>query len=334
MRFFTIRTFYVLLFLLALLSCKKTDITEPVKIEGLAFGTAYHITYYNDNQKDFTKSIDSLFNLINNSMSTYINTSDISKINAGDTTVVVDDYFKEVFKKSSRIYEETDGSFDPTIGMLVNAWGFGPKKALKQLDTAKVEQLMKLVGFNKVTLENGKIKKLNDSIYFDFNAIAKGFAVDVAGRFLEAKHTENYLIEIGGEIRSRGINLSKNRPWKVGIENPNFDGTRSIEKVVELSNEAMASSGNYRKFKIDTITGEKYAHIINPKTGYPSRNNLLSVSVITNLDCADADAYATALMTMSLKNAKLFLENKNQLKVFIIYSDKNGEIKTFKTSNF
>ena len=328
------RIILLLVVFFVLSSCKDERTVESVKLEGLAFGTTFHITYFAANGNNFSNSIDSLFHTVNKSLSTYITNSDISRINNGDSTVVVDDYFIEVFKKSSVINKETEGVFDPTIGVLVNAWGFGPEKSLKNLDSAKVKQLLNLVGFNKVKLLKNKIIKANDSIYFDFNAIAKGYAVDVAGRFLEDQNINNYLIEIGGELRSRGQNIIKNKPWKVGIENPNFDGTRSIEKTVELNDEAMATSGNYRKFKIDSITGKKYAHIINSKTGYPAESNLLSVSVIAELDCADVDAYATAIMAMPLEKAKTFLENRIDLKGFIIYSDINGEVKTFSTSNF
>lgn len=327
-----INLFLLIFFVLS--SCKNNQVVEPVKLEGQAFGTTFHITYYDVNENSFSKSFDSLFYRINKSLSTYMPNSDISKINGGDTTVIVDDYFKEVFEKSLTIHRQTEGVFDPTIGILVNAWGFGPEKSLEELDSAKVNELLTLVGFDKVKLQNDKIIKINDHIYFDFNAIAKGYAVDLAGRFLESKNINNYLVEIGGELRSRGINEIKKKPWKIGIENPNFDGTRSIEKTVVLNNEAMATSGNYRKFKMDPITGKRYAHIINSKTGYPMQSNLLSVSVIGAIDCADVDAYATSIMAMSLENAKKFLENRKDLKAFIIYSDNNEGIKTFETSNF
>ena len=311
MRLFLLKSTILLLIFTGLLSCKEDKHSKNVKLEGLAFGTTYHVTYFDKKQRDVTKSIDSLFHLVNKSLSTYIFTSDISKINRGDTTVVVDDYFVEVYKKSLKIYKETNGVFDPTIGVLVNAWGFGPEKHKTKPGSIKIKQLLDLVGFNKVKLMNHKINKENDSIYFDFNAIAKGYAIDIAGRFLESKQIDNYLIEIGGEIRTRGVNKIKNKPWKMGIENP-----------------------NYRKYKVDTITGKKYAHIINPKTGYPAQNNLLSVTVIGELDCADVDAYATALMAMSLGDAQVFLENHQELKVFLIFSDAQGDLQTFMTSNF
>jgi len=334
MKFIYQRSIISLLFFISLHSCKENKPSEALQLEGLAFGTTFHITYFDEEQRDVSKSMDSLFYLINKSLSTYIPNSDISKINKGDSTIVVDSYFTEVYQKSLKIYKETHGVFDPTIGVLVNAWGFGPEKSLKQLDSFKIKQLLGLVGFDKVRLVNNKIRKEKDSVYFDFNAIAKGYAIDIAGRFLESKHIDNYLIEIGGEIRARGIHKTKNSFWKMGVENPNFDGSRSVKKVIELKNESTATSGSYRKFKLDTITGERYAHIIDPKTGYPAKNSLLSVTIIGNLDCADADGYATALMAMSLDNAQVFLEKHKELKAFLIFSDAQGNLQTFTTSNF
>jgi thiamine biosynthesis lipoprotein len=321
----------ILILILIVFSCKQSDNDKFTKLEGYAFGTSFHITYADD--KDYTKQIDSLFHLVNRSLSTYIPNSDISKINKGDRTIVVDTYFKEVFQKATKIYIETEGVFDPTIGVLVNAWGFGPNKTKINPDTVKVTELLKLVGFNKVELKEGKIIKGKDSIYFDFNAIAKGYAVDIAGRFLESKKIGNYLVEIGGEIRTRG-QKNDSTFWKAGIENPNFDGTRSIQKIVELKDESMATSGSYRKFKTDSITGKKYVHIINPKTGYPTQSNLLSVSIISDLDCADVDGYATALMAMPLDKAKQFLETHRELKGFLIYSNENENLQTYTTENF
>jgi thiamine biosynthesis lipoprotein len=265
-------------------------------------------------------------------MSTYHPNSDISKINRGDSTVLVDDFFVEVFEKSEKIHLETNGYFDPTIGIIVNAWGFGPNDQIKKLDSTIIKDMLVFVGFDNLKIENGLVEKKFVETYIDFNAIAKGYAVDVIGRFLETKNIDNYLVEIGGEIRARGVNLSKN-PWTIAIEKPNFDNTRSFQSVIELVDESIATSGNYRKFKIDTITGEKYAHTMDTKTGFPSKSNLLSASVISEKDCADVDAYATALMAMGLGKSINFLKNHPELKAFLIYTQDNGEIKYFNTSN-
>ena len=192
--------------------------------------------------------------------------------------------------------------------------------------------MLTFVGFKDVKIENGIVKKKYAETYLDFNAIAKGFAVDVLGRYLESINIDNYLVEIGGEIRAKGINNS-NKPWTVAIEKPNFDGSRSFQSVLDLLNESIATSGNYRKFKIDKLTGEKYAHTMDPKTGFPSKSNLLSASVIAKMDCADVDAYATALMSMGLVKSKKFLKKHPDLKAFLIYSDERGHIKTYSTDN-
>jgi len=329
-----LEVFVVVALLFIAFSCDKINDKHAIKLQGHAFGTTFHITYFDASERDFSKQIDSLFHLVNKSLSTYIPTSDISKINRGDSTIVVDDYFSEVYQKALTIYNETEGVFDPTIGVLVNAWGFGPNKTNAIPDSLKIKKLLHFVGFEKVQLLNKRITKAHDSIYFDFNAIAKGYAVDIASRYLESKNISNYLVEIGGEIRVRGVNKSKEAHWQMGIENPNFDGTRSIKKIVELKNESTATSGNYRKFKVDTLTGEKYAHILNAKTGFPAQNNLLSTTIIASSDCADVDGYATALMAMSFKEATSFLEKHPELKGLLIYSDTKGNLQTFSTSNF
>ena len=322
------KLFLFLSFFMLIACANKNDFK---KIEGQALGTTFHITYQEVTTIN-KKQIDSLIHLVNKSLSTYIPNSDISKINRGDRTVIIDDLFLEVFNKSDKIYKETKGAFDPTVGILVNAWGFGPEKEINNLNKQQIDSLLLFVGFDKLAVKNRKIYKEYPEIYLDFNANAKGYAVDVIGRFLELKNINNYLVEIGGEIRARGMS-SKGKPWKIAIEKPNFDGSRSFQTAIELNNESIATSGNYRKFKIDKKTGLKYAHTIDAKTGYPSKSNLLSASVISKLDCADVDAYATAFMAMGFEKSKLFLEKHSELKAFLIYSDEKGEINTFVTPN-
>ncbi len=322
----------LLLLLFLFISCTNTSQTELKTLQGNAIGTTFSIKYLDSKNGDYALKIDSLIKAINKSTSTYIPTSDISRVNNGDTTVVIDAYFEEVFTKSAKIFEETDGDFDPTIGILVNAWGFGPENSLENLDSLKVDSLLTYVGFHKVSLKDKKIKKLYPQIYFDFNAIGKGFLVDVIGRLFEQNNVKNYMVEIGGEIRARGVNQD-NIPWKIAIENPNEDGTRSFATVIQLHDESIATSGNYRKYR-KTEDGKKYVHTINTKTGYASESNLLSASVISKSDCADVDGYATAFMAMGLEKSKDFLLNHTDLKAFLIYVDENHEIKTFKSANF
>jgi thiamine biosynthesis lipoprotein len=321
----------LLLFLVYIVSfnaCKNDQkLSEPIRLQGQVFGTTYSIIYY-DNTTNFEPQIQQIFDDINQSLSTYIPTSDISKINDGNTEIQVDEYFQEVFEKSRRIYEETDGYFDPTVGNLVNAWGFGPKKPLNDLDSVKVSELMQFVGFDQVNIESGVVVKQYPEIYFDFNSVAKGYGIDVVSRFLESKKVKNYLVEIGGEIRTRGTK-PEGKKWKVQIDSPNTDGTRSAYDIIEIEDKSMASSGNYRKFRI-AENGEKYVHTINPKTGYAIESNLLAATVIAEMDCADVDAYATAMMAMGLERTKTFLEQKPELKVILIYVDENDELKEYR----
>lgn len=322
------KAFFIFLFssLFTLTSCKN-EINTPIKLQGFVFGTSYNIIYY-DVGISFEEEIIQLFEDINNSISTYIPTSDISRINSGDSGVIVDAYFKEIFSKSERIFKETKGYFDPTVGNLVNAWGFGPEKPLNNLDSSSVKDLMKFVGFDKVTIENNQVIKKYSETYFDFNSIGKGYGLDIIARFLESKKIKNYLIEIGGEVRVKGTK-PEGKIWTVQLENPNTDGTRSAYTYLQLTNSSMASSGNYRKFRM-APTGEKYVHTINPKTGFALESNLLAATVIAELDCADVDAYATSFMAMGLEKTVKFLEDKPHLKVVLIYVNEAGDLAEFR----
>lgn len=308
--------------LLTFFSCEKKEL---IRLNGPVFGTTFSIIYFGS--ENYESDIKNLFNEVNKSLSTYIPNSDISRINRGEKGVQVDTLFKEVFQKSERIFKETEGYFDPTVGDLVNAWGFGPKKPLNDLDSSKVTSLMKYVGFNKVKIVDSKVVKEYSETYFDFSSIAKGYGIDVIGRFLEYKGIKNYLVEIGGEIRTRGMKPD-GKLWTVQLDNPNTDGTRSAYTVLQLTDKSMASSGNYRKFRI-AENGQKYVHTINPKTGYAIESNLLAATVIADLDCADVDAYATAFMAMGLERTKSFLTSKPELKVILIYINEEGALAEF-----
>jgi len=304
---------------------------KNTKISGPVFGTSYGITYYSETKKDFRKSFDSLFSVINKSLSTYKEDSDISKINRNEVTTI-DDHFKAVFNASKQIYDETQGMFDPTIGAVVNAWNFGPKGKVIGLDELKIDSLMASVGFDKVQLVGDKVIKENPITFIDFNAIAKGYGVDVVSQFLESQNIENYIVEIGGEIRCKGINMEKQKPWKVGVEKPNFDGTQSLIKSIDMHDESMATSGTYRKFSTDE-NGNRYSHIIDTKTGYPSKTNLLSISVIAD-NCMAADAYATAFEAMGIEKVKMFLEQHPELKVFLIFENDINTLETLTLNGF
>ncbi len=325
---------YFIVLMLAIISCKK-EIQNPIFtstiVSGAVFGTYYKIQVFDTLQYNYEKQYDSLFFEVNKSMSTYWNNSDITRINKGDTTIVVDHHFKKVFTISKDVYTETKGYFDPTIGVLVNAWDFGPTGKIANLDSLKINNLMQTVGFNNVKLQKNKIKKLQNT-FIDFNAVAKGYGLDVISEFLTSKGHQNYLIDIGGEIVAKGNNLIKNKPFKIGIEKPNFNNSQSQQIAITLHNVAMATSGVYRKFKIDE-NGKRYAHIINPKTGYPSKTNILSVSVIAPT-CAVADAYATAFKAMGIAKVKTLLRTHPELKIYFIYENESQKLQTLALNGF
>ncbi|MEQ3663024.1 MULTISPECIES: FAD:protein FMN transferase [unclassified Olleya] len=321
---------YTLLFsvLFIVFSCKKEP--QLLKVSGPIFGTSYSIQYFDLDGTSYNKQFDSLFAIINKSMSNYQDNSDISRLNRNEE-VEVDNHFTTVFKASKQIYRETEGVLDPTIGRIVNAWNFGSEKNTMTLDSVKIDSLMRFVGLNRVGLVDRKIKKPEAS-FIDFNAIAKGYGVDVIADFLESKNIKNYIVDIGGELRAKGINVSKAKGWTVGIENPNYDGSQSYNETLVLKDQAMATSGTYRKFKIDE-NGNKYAHIINTKTGYPSKTNILSVSVIAKT-CMMADGYATAFQAMGMEKVDYFMAKHPELKAFLIFENDKGELESKAFNNF
>lgn len=313
-------------------SCSEGDKYRKDYVGG-ALGTSYNIVAISSDEMDIQKDIDSVFAAINHSLSTYIPESDISKINNGDSTIVVDKMFQEVFNLSKNIYTETSGFFDPTVGTLVNAWGFGPERQIS-MDSTKVDSLLNYVGFDKVILNSkNEVIKTNQNIYIDFNAIAKGYSIDRLAAMLNTKGVNNYLIEVGGELVAKGKNLIKGKSWVVGIDDPEMLVERKTKILINLNDRALASSGNYRKYRIDETTGKKYVHTVNPKTGYTQISNTLAVTILAN-NCATADAYATAFMAMDLDKAfKLINENKS-LEAYIIYSDESGKTQEFLTKGF
>lgn len=312
------------------------DTSEKINIlQGNAFGTTYSIQYYSQKEFDAEKGIDSVFYAVNKSVSTYLPNSDISKINQGDSTIVVDAIFSEVFLLSEKVHSQSQGYFDPTIGVLRNAYGFGDTKPLQKMDSLALDSLMQFVGFSKVKLlEDGTIQKELPQIYFDFNAVAKGYGIDCLGRYLESQGVTNYLIELGGELLAKGENIEKEKPWVVGIEaiDSNIE-ERSYTATVTLQNEGMASSGNYRKFRIDSLSGKKYVHTINPLTGEAEESDVTSASVIA-ATCAEADAYATAFMAMGLEKSKKLLSKMKGVEAYLTYLDQNHQSQVFVTEGF
>ncbi len=317
-----------------LLSCSKNR-TDYKVVQGQAFGTSYHIQFYSNHDFDVEKGLDSIFELINQSVSTYIPDSDISRINTGNSTIVVDDIFKQVFLISQEVHKKTDGYFDPTIGVLRNAYGFGDVKPLKKIDSIVLDSLMQYVGFDKVKLNaDNTISKEYPQIYFDFNAVAKGYGLDVIGNYLNSKGVDNYLIELGGEIFTKGKNLDKEDSWIVGIETIDSDlEDRSFGSAVRLNNVGLAASGNYRKFRMDSITGKKFVHTLNPITGSAEESDVTSATVIAP-SCGVADAYATSFMALGLEKSKILLESLPDVEAYLTYKDSLQQDQVFITEGF
>lgn len=302
---------------------------QPINIEGTAQGTTYHISYYDESNRNFQPEIETLLKNFDLSVSTYIPNSVISRINKNEENVTLDSYFVACFKKAKEVWKNTNGAFDPTVYPLVNAFGFGPEKK-KKLSQKEIDSILQFVGFDLIELKGKKIVKKDPRVQLDFNAFAQGYSVDVISQFLISKKCSSFMVEIGGEIYAKGKKTNGDR-WSVGIEKPidNKETQNPISVIAQIEDLAIASSGDYRRFFIED--GIKYAHHIDPKTGYPTKNNLLSASVFAK-DCISSDAYATGILVMGLEKAKLFLEKHPEIQVYLIYSDQYGNYAEFRTS--
>ncbi len=310
-------------------SCKYSP---PVysNFNGFIQGSTYSIVYENKKDLDpgqLRERVEKILHDFDKSLSLYNDSSIISKINRNED-VVADSFFVEAFNKSAKIFELTDGAFDITVGPLVKAWGFGPD-GHKSLADVNHDSLMKLVGMEKISMVNGRILKSDPHITLDLNAIAQGFSVDVICRFFDNLGIKNYLVEIGGEVRAKGKKAGN--MWRIGIDKPvdnNMTPGQTLEAIIKISDQALSTSGNYRKFYIEN--GIKYSHEIDPKTGFPAKNNVLSASVIAD-DCAMADGMATAFMVMGKNKTIEFLSDHPEFEVFLVFSDENGNFKTWAT---
>lgn len=296
------------------------------KDSGTIFGTFYHITY--QSSESLQQGIEAELQKVDQSLSPFNKQSVITAIN-NNTNMQVNDMFRTVFQTAMKVSEETGGDFDITVSPLVNLWGFGFKNDLLP-DSSKVDSLRQIIGYQKVKLVGNKIQKDDERMMLDCSSIAKGYGVDVVANYLRSKGVQNFMVEIGGEVVTQGLS-DRQKPWRIGITKPVDDPTGSsqeLQEILQLENEALATSGNYRNFRVEN--GKKYAHTINPHTGYPVSHNLLSATVIAQ-NCMIADAYATSFMVMGLEKAKAFLENHPELTVYLIYSDENSNNQVFYT---
>ncbi|ANQ49528.1 FAD:protein FMN transferase [Flammeovirga sp. MY04] len=296
-------------------------------VRGTTFGVVpYNVKYIDEEGRELDTDIKKVLEDFNQSLSTYIPSSEISRFNSGMNFTYETDFFYPVIKESKEIFEETKGAFDPTIQPLVKGWGFGPGKT-PTIKESEIDSILQFVGFDKyITFDEKTVTKSKAGVELDFSAIAKGYAVDVVAKILDDKNIENYMVEIGGEVVCKGHN-EKEKIWKIGIDNPRFkEGTgEALSVIVSLDNKALATSGNYRNFYVKD--GKKYAHTLDPRTGYPVQHSLLSASVFSS-SCMASDAYATAFMVAGLEEAKRIVAENSDLEAILIYDD-NGEMKTY-----
>lgn len=322
------RLYPVLLILVVFLVWKwrQTDARKYVELSGKTMGpVVYSIKYYQPDGKDYQVEIDSVLDLFNEALNTYRPNSEISRFNKGQSVYFDLPYFYPVLQRSKYIFEATEGAFDPTVMPLVNAWGFGPEKQSLP-DSATVDSLKAIVDFRLVEFDEGGATKQNAGVSLDFSAIAKGYGVDVVGEFLSSKGIEDFFVEIGGEILTKGVN-PEGLPWRVGIINPLGDVfNRQLYATLDLEDRAIATSANNYNYIIKD--GKRYVHTINPKTGYPVEHNLLSASVIAN-DCMTADAFATAFMVVGLRKAIEIAESEKGIDVLLIYEDEEGNLSKY-----
>ena len=322
-------SFLLSLIVFTVTSCSNRKVTYTF-LDGFTQGTSYHITYGSNTGENYQPEIDALLKRFDMSLSAYVDSSVISRINR-DEDIQADDMFIEVFRVANEVYEETNGAFDITVGPVVNALGFGSTKGL-DVDSSLIDSLRQFVGMNKVKLESGRIIKEKPGIILDVNAIAQGYSVDVVARFLENKGIKNYMVEIGGEVRAKGIN-PKGKTWRIGIDKPiegNMIAGAELQDIVSLDDKSLATSGNYRRFFMKE--GVKYTHTIDPHTGYPVVSRLLSATVVAN-SCIVADAYATAFMVMGFEASVDFVKSHKDLDAYFISGDEDGTYQIWYSGN-
>ena len=320
--------FFVSIFVFS--GCQK-PVAKYIYNRGIIHGAPYLIVYESPEGKDMQSEIDTLLKEYNMIFSVYEKNSVISKVNNNEE-VTLPPEFIACFNKAMEISQISDGAFDITCGPMVNAWGFGPEEK-KKMTPEKVDSLKLLTGYQKVKIENGKVVKENQNMKLDMNALCDGYFCDLICEFLQQKGCKNYMTEIGGEVKARGKN-EKGNIWTIGINKPvdeNVFVNNEIQAKVHIENKALATSGNYRNFYIED--GKKYAHTIDPKTGYPVQHSLLSATVITE-DGMTADGFATTFMVLGLEKSIELSKQMPEMEVYFIYADETGKNQVYMSENF
>ncbi len=323
------KTFQLLsgILIILLASCHRIDYKV---FEGFAQGTTFRMVY--QSSTNYNDTIIGMLKYVDKTLSIYQDSSLISRINRNDSSALLNELFIEFYQKSREVYNKSDGYFDITVAPLVAAWGFGPNEKVSS-DSASIDSICLFVGMEKVKIEGNLLLKADNRVQLDGNAIAQGQSVDYIAKFLDSEGVDNYLVEIGGELRAKGVN-AEGKAWHIGIDKP-LEGTdsenRELQTILKLEDKSLATSGNYRKFHL--VDGIKYAHSINPKTGYPAKDVLLSATIIAD-ECSIADGFATACMVMGFEKAKELVLNQKQLDAYFIYSGHHGELLVFMSPGF
>jgi len=325
----TTRVVQLLILLGCAASCNTASDGAYHTVRGFTQGTTYTIKYQHPTLTDLSKQIDSLLLHFDSSLSTYDSTSIISEINRNVPEVKTDSLFRTVFRESRRVYQISGGAFDITLAPVIDAWGFGPGQA-QDPDSAMIDSLLRYVGMDKVSLVGDEIHKTDPHVQLNVNAIAQGYSVDVVSAYLEDLGCTNYMVEIGGEIRTHGVNEEGNF-WRIGVDRPEFGNMipgEQLQVIINMHDRSLATSGNYRKFY--EKDGVRITHSIDPVTGYPKASNLLSVTILAD-ECITADAYATACMVMGLEKGKEFVEGQKRVDAFFVYGNEYGSYQVWFT---
>jgi thiamine biosynthesis lipoprotein len=322
---------YSLILLVALLAVffwRQSVKPKEMKIEGETMATTYHVTYFDEEGRNFKSSVDSLMQLVNQSINNYDSSSEISRFNAAPRGIRFRlPYLKPPLETAAKVVSASKGAFDPTVMPLVNAWGFGPGEP-DTTGSLKVDSLLSFVGFEKIRFDADSLWKLDERAQLDFGGIGQGYGADVITGFLRSKGIHNMLVELGGEGMAVGINLTSGRPWKLGILDPaSTPGQQFFKAYVELTDRSFTTSGNY--FNYREVNGQRFSHTIDPVSGRPVQKAILSASVFAS-DCATADAWGTAMMVMGHEQAMALLGTMKNIDAFLVYSTPQG-IATFAT---
>jgi FAD:protein FMN transferase len=301
---------------------------KQIRFEGETMATTYHITYFDEQERNFKNSVDSLLAVVNKSINNYDPSSEISRFNSHPRGLAFQlPYLKPPLEVAAAVVAASKGAFDPTVMPLVNAWGFGPKSQALP-DSTEIDSLLSFVGFERIRFNSDSIWKLDERTQIDFGGIGQGYGADVITDFLRSKGIHHMFVELGGEGMACGMNLESKKPWKVGILDPRSTYENQFFKAyIELSDRSFTTSGNY--FNYREVNGQKFSHTIDPVTGYPSKKEILSASVFAD-DCATADAWGTAIMVMGHQQAIELLKDNRGIDAFLIYSTTQG-IATFAT---